>query len=242
MVHWNKNMKTLFLLLIAISCTLQAHAQGRSDTVSTQLQSMAANGKSAGLRSQANELVALIAAKKFAEADQRALALRKTYEATFDVNLKQFTFHNQAEFEEFSKSSAVKFEWIDWGYAQCLQMQAYLAAERRDFPAALASLRTIESIAPISAGSAVELGYVLNQSGKPEAGLIAYRRAHALTEKYPSQLPYRAAALRGIGFALIDLKRLDEAEREFRDSLTIEPANKVALSELAYIQAERGAK
>ena len=90
-------------------------------------------------------------------------------------------------------------------------MQAYLAAERRDFPAALAYLKTIESIAPVSAGSVVEAGYILNQSGKPEDGLSAYRRAYALAEKYPPQRPYRAAALRGIGFALIELKRWGEA-------------------------------
>jgi tetratricopeptide (TPR) repeat protein len=235
-------MKNLFLLLIAMATTLQVHAQGRGDTVSTTLQSMAMNAKSAHLRSQANHLVALIEAKKFAEADQKALALRKSYEATFDPGLKQFTFHTQAEFEEFSKSSAVKFEWIDFGYAQCLKMQAYLAAERRDFPAALAFLQSVDAVAPISADSALEVGYVLNQSGKPEAGLIVYRRAHALAEKYPSQRPYRAAALRGIGYALIDLKRLDEAERAFQESLKIEPGNKVALNELAYIKAERGAR
>lgn len=222
--------------------TWQAHAQDRIYTVSTQMQSMAQNAKGAELGGQVNDMVKMVAAKKFAEADQRALVLRKNYESTFDASLKQFTFHNQDEFEEFSKSSTAKFEWIDWSYAQCLQMQAYLAAERRDFPAALAHLKAIESIAPVSAGSAVEAGYVLNQSGKPEDGLIAYRRAHALAEKYPSQRPYRAAALRGIGFALIELTRWGEAERAFHDSLEIEPGNKVALNELAYIQAERGAK
>lgn len=232
-------MRNLFLLLIAMTSMPLVHAQGRADTVSTTLQSMAMNAKSAHLRAQVNDLVVLIGAKKFAEADQKALALRKAYESTFDPHLKQFTFHTQAEFEEFSKSSAAKFEWIDWGYAQCLKMQAYLAAERRDFPAALAFLKSVDAVAPISADSALEVGYVLNQSGKPEAGLIVYRRAHTLAEKYPSQRPYRAAALRGIGFALIDLKHLDEAERAFHESLKIEPGNKVALHELAYIKSER---
>ena len=235
-------MKKFLLVLIVTAFTWQAHAQSRSDTVSTPVQSMAANAKGAELRSQANDLVAMVVAKKFGEADQRALVLRRNYESTFDTSLKQLTFHNQDEFEEFSDSSGGKFEWIDWGYAQCLQMQAYLAAERRDFPAALGYLGTIESIAPVSAGSALEAGYVLNQSGKPDAGLVAYRRARALAEKYPSQRPFRAAALRGIGFALIELKRWGEAERAFLDSLEIEPGNKVALNELAYIQAERGSK
>ena len=195
-------MKKFLLVLIVTAFTWQAHAQSRSDTVSTPVQSMAANAKGAELRSQANDLVAMVVAKKFGEADQRALVLRRNYESTFDTSLKQLTFHNQDEFEEFSESSGGKFEWIDWGYAQCLQMQAYLAAERRDFPAALGYLKTIESIAPVSAGSALEAGYVLNQSGKPDVGLIAYRRARARAEKYPSQRPFRAAALRGIGFAL----------------------------------------
>lgn len=39
-----------------------------------------------------------------------------------------------------------------------------------------------------------------------------------------------------MGFALIELRKLDEAEAVFNDSLKIEPANKVALNELAYIR------
>ena len=92
----------------------QAHAQDRIYTVSTQMQSMAQNAKGAELGGQVNDMVAMVAAKKFAEADQRALVLRKNYESTFDASLKQFTFHNQDEFEEFRKSSTAKFEWIDW--------------------------------------------------------------------------------------------------------------------------------
>jgi Flp pilus assembly protein TadD len=121
-------------------------------------------------------------------------------------------------------------------------MQAFIASERRDFATALMILKYIEQVAPVSAGTAAETGYVYNQLGKPAEGLSAYRRAHALSVKYASQRPYRAAALRGIGFALIELKQLDEAEKTFRESLEIEPGNKVALSELAYISNLRGAK
>lgn len=46
----------------------------------------------------------------------------------------------------------------------------------------------------------------------------------------------QAVALRGKGFHLIELARLDEAEAAFRESLKAEPKNKIALHELEYIQ------
>lgn len=51
----------------------------------------------------------------------------------------------------------------------------------------------------------------------------------------------KARMLRGRGFALIELKRLDEAESTFRDSLKAEPGNALAFNELRYIaQLRRG--
>jgi tetratricopeptide (TPR) repeat protein len=46
---------------------------------------------------------------------------------------------------------------------------------------------------------------------------------------------YRARFLRGRGFALTELGRLDEGEASYRDSLKIEPNSSVALRELQYI-------
>lgn len=65
----------------------------------------------------------------------------------------------------------------------------------------------------------------------PEA-LADYERGLAI-----SNLPPRAEAilLRGRGFALTELGRLDEAEKSYRDSLTYEPGNARAHSELEYI-------
>jgi tetratricopeptide (TPR) repeat protein len=232
-------MKQLISLLIALAVSLPLQAQEKTGTVSTVVQNTAQDAKGASLRPAVNALVKLLAAKKFPEADQNVGALRKQYEAIFDPQLKHFTFHDQEEFDEFSKTSGGRFEWIDVGYAQCIQIQAYLAAERRDFSAAMVFLKAIEEIAPVSAVSAIETGYILNQIGKSDDGLATYRRALALSERYSSQSNYRAAALRGIGFSLIELKRLDEAERAFLQSLDVEPGNRVALNELAYIRDVR---
>ena len=146
--------------------------------------------------------------------------------------MPQYSFQSKEEYLEFKSTSPQDFEWIDWGYKVTLQMKAFIAVERRDFPAALSILAAIEAVAPVSAGTAAERGYVLNQLGQPENALAAYRKSHSLSIRYQSQRPYQAAALRGMGFALIELQRLDEAEGVFQDSLKIEPNNKLALDEV----------
>ena len=49
----------------------------------------------------------------------------------------------------------------------------------------------------------------------------------------------RARMLRGKGFALTDLNRLDEAEAAYKESLTYDPGNDHALHELDYIRQVR---
>jgi tetratricopeptide (TPR) repeat protein len=86
------------------------------------------------------------------------------------------------------------------------------------------------------------IGYVFNGLGKFEEALVVYQSAEAFSVKKPSQRPYRAIALRGMGFSLIELNRLDEAEQAFKQSLEIDPMNALALNELAYIKNLRSPK
>lgn len=218
-----KPLRYLAILTLAASAAAPLVAQTKTETVTTVLQGVRPQkAKASHLWSRVDEVYRLIGEKKFDEADGKAATLRKDYEKTFDSSLKQFSFQSQAEFDEFNT--------------------AYLAAQRRDFPASLAILKTLENTAPVSAAVTLEAGYVLNQVGRPTDGLATYRRGLALAEKYPSQRVFRAPALRGIGFSLIELKRLDEAEDAFQKSLKVEPGNKIALHELEYIRDVRAAK
>ncbi|ABC27512.1 protein containing tetratricopeptide repeats (TPR1, TPR2) [Hahella chejuensis KCTC 2396] len=67
-----------------------------------------------------------------------------------------------------------------------------------------------------------------------------YQDALFLANRYSSQSMFKAAALRGIGFILIEMERLDEAEEALQKSLIIEPDNDVAINELEYINELRG--
>ena len=51
-----------------------------------------------------------------------------------------------------------------------------------------------------------------------------------------------ARALRGTGFCLIKLGKLDEAEKMFKDSLKLVPENKMVLNEISYIRELRAKK
>ena len=54
--------------------------------------------------------------------------------------------------------------------------------------------------------------------------------------------PHEARSLRGMGFALIELGKLDEAEKMFKKSLKLMPGHPSALSELQYIKDLRKTK
>lgn len=231
-------MKTPVLLLLIVACaSIQAaDRQGVGNTVTTPVQGHAEEAKGAHLRARVSDVVALVRARELDEAERAATDLQKSFEALFSPGVRPYSFQSKVEYLEFKESHRQSFEWIDWGYKECLQMRAFIASERRDFPAALAILSTIEAIAPVSAGTAAERGYILNQLGKSEEALLAYRQALSVSTRYPSQRPLQPVALRGIGFALIELHRLDEAEATFQESLNVEPNNRVALNELAYIR------
>jgi tetratricopeptide (TPR) repeat protein len=227
-------------LLLLLSLPMSpAFGQKVGETITTEMLGLVDSAKGAQFHEQVNAVAALVRAKRLDEANAAAIELQKRFEGLFDPAMHHYTFQSKEEFQEFKAGSDEAFEWIDWGYHQCLHMQAFVAAERRDFPAALSILTAIEGIAPVSAGAANERGYILNQMGKPDDALVAYQRALLLATRYPSQQPYRALALRGIGFALIELQRLDEAEASFQESLKIDPNNRLALNELTYIRQLR---
>jgi tetratricopeptide (TPR) repeat protein len=84
-----------------------------------------------------------------------------------------------------------------------------------------------------------EKGYSLNKLHRPADALAMYERG--LAAAHP-QDPFRALLFRGKGFALIELKRWDEAEQAYKESQKIDPANPIAQSELKFIADNRPAR
>lgn len=234
-------MKLLFFIISTLACTY-SYAGSNTESSFTSIEITADCAKGSQLRDQANTLIETVKAKHFVDAEKLAEQLRKSYEAEFDPQLKQYTFQSKEEYDEFRAVSSEKFEWIDWGYKESLQMQAFIKSEKRDFLGALEILRKIEKLAPLSAGVLTETGYALNQLGRFDEALSIYKKAHDLSIRYATQRSFKASALRGMSFALIDLRRLDEAEQALKKSLELEPTSHVALNELKYIQSLRSSR
>ena len=86
-----------------------------------------------------------------------------------------------------------------------------------------------------------ELGYLEQAAGQSERALETFRLAE-LAAQDPKDDEARAnltRAMRGVGFALIELDRLDEAEAKFREVLRIDPDDEKAKQELRYIEGVR---
>ena len=230
-------MKLLIFIIPILTWAYAAHAEPQKGYIEVPLILTNDNyTKDCKLRCLVNVLHGMVEAKKFIEAEKLATQLRSSYEAQFNKHLKQHTFQSEDEYNEFKTVSPDQFERIDWGYKECLQLQTFIKSEKRDFLAALEILREIEQLAPISAGTFIEHGYVLNQLGNHDEALIVYRKALDLSVRYTTQRPFQAASLRGIGYSLIDLNRLDEAEDAYRESLKLEPSSSTALTELKNIR------
>jgi tetratricopeptide (TPR) repeat protein len=110
--------------------------------------------------------------------------------------------------------------------------------------------RPADAIVALDKGLSAAPHNVSLLSEKGAALIAAHRWAEALTT-YRAGLDYqgdlldklansdRARLLRGQGFCLTELGRLDEAEASYRESLKIEPNHGGAMHELAYIQGLR---
>lgn len=86
----------------------------------------------------------------------------------------------------------------------------------------------------------IEYGAASGKNGRFAEALASYDAGLAIPDLAPT---FKAPMLRGRGFILTELGRLDEAEAAYRQSLSIAPDNPVALHELKYIASlHAGAK
>jgi tetratricopeptide (TPR) repeat protein len=130
------------------------------------------------------------------------------------------------------KNARVVRVWCD---AQFLK--GYALVELGRIADAKASLETAVRLSPAHSPYLSELGNVhLREKNWPKA-LEVYQAAEEAAELADAQVKqtYLARAHRGVGYALIELDRLDEAEAKYRRSVELDPADKLARSQLEYI-------
>ena len=108
-------------------------------------------------------------------------------------------------------------------------------------PEAKDVLERLLPMAPYNSQYKSELAHVLSMLGQPLRSLSLYREAESNAEfdGKDEQAHWHAVALRGQGYALVELGRWDEAEAAYRKSLTFEPDSQLAKGELGFIRDQR---
>jgi tetratricopeptide (TPR) repeat protein len=109
----------------------------------------------------------------------------------------------------------------------------FLCVKRKQFEQALAYLEQGQILEPTNPKFIFEKATALMHCGRKEEALAHYAQVKELGP-YVSGIDL-AISLRGQGFSLIELERLDDAESAFRRALEIDPTSQIALNELRYI-------
>src|SRR5262249_39777721 len=145
----------------------------------------------------------------------------------------------QAAASEKSKSSAVVLSG-NWGYAYYLKAYCLLDLGRAND--AKAPLLRAVALAPQNAQFLGELGYIYQSEKNWPLALETFQRAENAAKEFSpeqSRNAELARAWRGIGYVLVELGRLDEAEAMYRKCLQLNAQDAMAQRELAYVLSQK---
>jgi Flp pilus assembly protein TadD len=130
-----------------------------------------------------------------------------------------------------------------WAFAYYYKAYALLDLDRVD--QARPFLEKALSLAPMNPLFLSELGHMRRMRTDWEGSLQAYADSLAATEIGSTDAGRKldqARAMRGQGYALIELGRLDEAKAKYRKSLKLDPGSSIAKDELDYIKQLKNKK
>jgi tetratricopeptide (TPR) repeat protein len=139
---------------------------------------------------------------------------------------------------KFTKAPGVKsVQWVPTPYPDISLLLGSLYNEKQQWDLAIAALRRGLALEPHDPLLASETAHALNMAGRFEESLAVSDQGLAGSILMKDE--DRARLLRMRGFALGELRRYEEAEQAYRDSLDLAPNNPTALNELKYLAQQR---
>jgi tetratricopeptide (TPR) repeat protein len=139
---------------------------------------------------------------------------------------------------KFAKTPGVKsVEWVPTPYPDISLLLGSLYNEKQQWDLAIAALRKGLALDPHDPLLASETAHALNMAGRFEESLAVSDQG--LAGRILMKDEDRARLLRTRGFALGELRRYDEAEQAYHDSLELAANNPTALNELKYLAQQR---
>jgi tetratricopeptide (TPR) repeat protein len=131
-------------------------------------------------------------------------------------------------------NSGKRVLWSGESYSKALYYLAFLAVEMQAWTEALNLIDKAIALEPDHPVLLSEKAMIVGSMDNKEEAYALYMKA--IDSRPWVSNKWRAKAMRGAAVTLIDLHRIDEAERLLKESLQIDPESKVARSELDYIK------
>ncbi|HTV85272.1 MAG TPA: tetratricopeptide repeat protein [Dyella sp.] len=122
-------------------------------------------------------------------------------------------------------------------WAMAYYLSGYAYGSMGDMAHSEASLKQALLLSPFNSQFLSELGNVYENEKNWPSALEAFQSADAAAEFAPPEqkIALRCHALRGQGYVLVELHKLDEAAQKYNDCLRIKPGDEVSIRELGYV-------
>lgn len=240
-------MRWTFALALALALLL-ASAPGRAQDI-REIDTYLDTGKAdpyVGMEYRANVARAARATQSGDDAAARrelgdVLAFCDRQASTADTRVYSVNNDDDAQLYRDEAGPDITVTFVDFACPAAYKIAAFLAVRGDHAAAAFAYLDRAEAIAPHWAEPVAERAYLVGKLGDRERSLSLYEDALAKARTYARSSYLQPLILRGKGFALTELGRLDEARAAYEASLALDPDNELAKHELRYI-AELAAK
>ena len=131
---------------------------------------------------------------------------------------------------------------LPWFWAEAFHLRAYALIELGRTDEAQAMVEKAVELSPSNAVYLSELGHIQQLAERSASALALFTRAEAAARAAsPEKLRNveLTRALRGQGYALVEMGRFEEAELRYRSSLEVDPADGKSLDALHYVQSLR---
>ncbi len=131
---------------------------------------------------------------------------------------------------------------LGYAYGYAYYLSAYAQTELKHLVEAEALLRKAVELAPMNSQFVGELAYHLQITGDSAGALEMFKSAETAAEFSPdrAKVPDKTRALRGQGYALVELGMPEEAEAAYKAALKLDPNDRKSQGELEYIRQQKG--
>jgi tetratricopeptide (TPR) repeat protein len=235
------------ILTLALAPAAPARAQFQTPPADNGLTGIvqSAEGLEEGLGADQRPTLArvnkLLAEGKFAEADRLVDEVLAYFaKQSADGRRDYVSVANRDQLQRYRKEHPGDRElvWLDWGYGFALLKKGWIASSRARWKEAEEWLDKSIKARPYSAEAHNERGYMLNRHGRYSDAATAFRTALTLAQTYRLEKAFEPLSLRGLSYAMIEMKDLSGARKALRDSLKIDPGNRLAQNELIHVRQQ----